>query len=161
MPGSWDPWEFPNLKETDYRTTSDPSGDYNCIAWAVHDNSKKWDPDYMNQNYWPPGVPRIVEMEAVRAAFQTKGFEDCDDDSFEDGIEEIALYATSNGKPTHAARQLENGMWTSKLGDYEDIEHQTLDCLNGEKKNWSGTIQCYGKPVGYMKRVRPAKQSTA
>jgi hypothetical protein len=99
-------------------------------------------------------------MGAVRATFQTKGFEDCDDDSLEDGIEKIALYATSNGKPTHAARQLENGKWTSKLGDHEDIVHETLDCLNGER-NWFGQIQCYGKPVRYMKRVRPAKQSTS
>lgn len=158
MPGSWEPWEFPNLKETDYQKTSEPSEDYNCIAWALQDNSKRWDPDEMNQWYWPPGVPRAVEMEALRAAFRTEGFEDCDDGSLEDGIEKIALYATSNEKPTHAARQLENGKWTSKLGDYEDIEHETLDCLNGER-NWFGRIQCYGKAVGYMKRVRPAKQS--
>ena len=160
MPGSWQPWEFPNLKESDYQKTSDESEDYNCLAWAVHDNSKKWDPDELEQNYWPPGVPREVEIEAFRAAFQTKGFEDCDDGSLEDGIEKLAIYATSNGKPTHAARQLENGKWTSKLGDCEDIEHETLDCLNGER-NWFGKIQCYGKPVGYMKRVRSAKESTS
>jgi hypothetical protein len=159
MPGSWQPWEFPNLKESDYQKTSDDTEDYNCLAWAVNDDSKKWDPDELEQNYWPPGVPREVEIEAFRAAFRTKGFEDCDNALLEDGIEKLAIYATSNGKPTHAARQLENGKWTSKLGNCEDIEHETLDCLNGERTNWQGKIQCYGKPIGYMKRVRPSKQS--
>jgi hypothetical protein len=62
MPGSWQPWEFPNLKESDYQKTSDDTEDYNCLAWAVNDDSKKWDPDELEQNYWPPGVPREVEI---------------------------------------------------------------------------------------------------
>ncbi len=32
----------------------------------------------------------------------------------------------------HVARQLKEGMWTSKLGPDEDIEHNTLDALEGE-----------------------------
>ena len=39
--------------------------------------------------------------------------------------------ATSDGEPTHAARQLPNGKWTSKLGRWEDIEHD-LEGLTGE-----------------------------
>ena len=30
----------------------------------------------------------------------------------EPGFEKIALYADNSGKPTHAARQLDNGRWT-------------------------------------------------
>ncbi len=35
----------------------------------------------------------------------------------------IALYA-HRGKPTHAARQLPDGWWASKLGKDIDIEHE-------------------------------------
>lgn len=44
----------------------------------------------------------------------------------------ITVRAHYNGTPTHAARQLENGKWTSKLGQLEDIEHE-LDGLVGDK----------------------------
>jgi hypothetical protein len=37
----------------------------------------------------------------------------------------------TDGEPTHAARQLPNGKWTSKLGRWQDIEHE-LDGLVGE-----------------------------
>ena len=32
---------------------------------------------------------------------------------------------------THIARQLPNGRWTSKFGNWEDIEHTTLAALDG------------------------------
>ena len=51
-------------------------------------------------------------------------------------LKKIAIFGMkeSDGSvsPTHAARQLESGEWTSKLGkDFEDIPHTTLDALNG------------------------------
>ncbi len=36
-------------------------------------------------------------------------------------------------------RSIESGMWTSKLGKSEDIEHKTLEGLEGEEY---GTIEC-------------------
>jgi hypothetical protein len=33
--------------------------------------------------------------------------------------------------PTHAALQLESGDWTSKLGDFEDISHSTIEAVSG------------------------------
>jgi hypothetical protein len=47
------------------------------------------------------------------------------------GLEKVALYADANGCPTHVARQLPNGRWTSKLGELEDIEHD-LPALEGD-----------------------------
>lgn len=43
-------------------------------------------------------------------------------------------------KPTHVARQLDDGKWTSKLGSNEDIIHHTLDGLEGEKYGQVTTI---------------------
>lgn len=59
------------------------------------------------------------------------GYEVCDNTELEVGFEKIAIYGDSDGEATHAARQLPNGKWTSKLGRWEDIEHE-LEGLTGE-----------------------------
>jgi hypothetical protein len=76
-------------------------------------------------------------------AYRSVGYEECDTPALEAGFEKIVLYADSDDTPTHAARQLTDGRWTSKLGDFEDIEHLNLECLNGE---------LYGEPVTYLRR---------
>ncbi len=52
------------------------------------------------------------------------------------------MFADALGLPTHAARQLASGRWTSKLGKAEDIEHDLHD-LEGD---------LYGIVVLLMKR---------
>jgi hypothetical protein len=81
-------------------------------------------------------------MEAYLAAFRSRGFEVCNDGSLEAGTEKIVIYELQ-GKPKHAARQLANGNWTSKMGDFEDVEHLELSCLGGP---------FYGEPSVYMAR---------
>jgi hypothetical protein len=41
------------------------------------------------------------------------------------------LFVDARGVPTHAARLLPSGLWTSKLGEWEDIEHDLL-ALEGD-----------------------------
>ena len=77
-------------------------------------------------------------------AFQILGYEPCDDGTLEDGYQKVVLYADRSGIPTHAARQLENGRWTSKLGRLEDIEHDTVEDVSGP---------VYGQPVQFMRRA--------
>lgn len=80
-------------------------------------------------------------------AFGTLGYEECEDGSFEAGYEKVALYAREKPDgslwPTHAARQLPNQRWTSKLGKLEDIIHDKPEVLSGP---------LYGEPVNYMRR---------
>jgi hypothetical protein len=57
--------------------------------------------------------------------------------------EKVALYG-STFLYTHAARQLLNGKWTSKLGRSVDIEHDTPDDLAGG---------VYGEVQQYMRRA--------
>jgi hypothetical protein len=52
--------------------------------------------------------------------------------------------------PTHMARQLPDGTWTSKCGGNEDIRHLTLDALESYGPWW--IHEEYGCPVVYMKR---------
>ncbi len=47
------------------------------------------------------------------------------------GFEKVALFVDAAGMPTHAARQVNSGAWTSKLGNSEDIEHE-LRALEGD-----------------------------
>ena len=73
-----------------------------------------------------------------------KGYELCDNAEYEEGFQKIALYVKEGTTEcTHAARQLTTGLWTSKLGQIEDIQHGTPYTIEGK---------CYGKVYCIMKR---------
>jgi hypothetical protein len=63
-------------------------------------------------------------------AFEALGYEVCDDRRLEPGYEKIAIYGLA-GSPEHAAKQLLDGSWSSKLGYLNDIVHATLEALEG------------------------------
>jgi hypothetical protein len=118
---------FPGLAGNIYQETSPPNGDYNCIAWAAEDTQRWWWPsENEDMEYWPPGVVREQTQSAFIAAFATLGYVVCDSEDLEVGFEKIALFANTEG-PTHAARQLSTGRWSSKLGTMVDIEHALHD----------------------------------
>jgi len=134
---------FPALANSGYTVTSSKSKAYNCIAWALNDPNKWWWPvPEAIDVYWPPGAPRLVTLSAFQAAFASLGYRPCGEEDFEPGFEKVALFAGIGGNPLHAARQLANGRWTSKLGELEDIEH-ALHQLEGA---------LYGKVALLMKR---------
>jgi hypothetical protein len=124
---------FPGLLTTSFQVTSPAVRDYNCIRWAAGDAKRWWWPDVDQENdavFWPPDIPVEETLSAFLAAFATLGYGPCSGEEVEPGFEKLALFA-NNGEPTHAARQLPNGRWTSKLGFLEDIEHE-LHALTGE-----------------------------
>lgn len=122
---------FPGLDPATDLETSAPSPAYNCVAWAAGEDSRFWWPRPMALGYyWPEGVARETTLQAFQAAFATLGYEPCSLDALEDGYEKISLFTGATGIPTHVARQLQNGRWTSKLGSEEDIEHE-LRALEG------------------------------
>ncbi|KYC37161.1 hypothetical protein WA1_46890 [Scytonema hofmannii PCC 7110] len=51
--------------------------------------------------------------------YQTFGYTRCNSFELESGFQKIAIYTKPSGEldgvPTHVARQLPNGRWTSKL----------------------------------------------
>jgi hypothetical protein len=122
--------DWPGLAQTQYRVTSKHTGDYNCLAWAIEETDRWWSPLPEDDYYWPEGVPREVSVNAFAKAYETLGFEMCEDGNLEDGFVKLAIYVTLDGRPQHVARQLPSGLWTSKLGRLEDIEHE-LEGLNG------------------------------
>lgn len=137
--------EFPRLTRRNHRITSSCDPDYNCIAWAANCNADWWWPRTgpSARSYWPPGARHEVSLRAFVQAFQLLGYVKCVDGSLEPGYQKVAIFIANN-KPTHAARQLPSGKWTSKLGRLEDIEHTSVEDVNGP---------LYGVPAQFMKKL--------
>ena len=133
---------FPGLASSEYAETSLATRRYNCIAWAAGDEHRWWWPEPFPHAYWPEGTPRVATLESFIAAYATLGFERSADGGYQPGIEKVALFADDRGVPTHAARQLSDGRWTSKLGRSEDIRHE-LKALEGD---------VYGKVACFLER---------
>jgi hypothetical protein len=91
--------------------------------------------------------PDDEELEGYTRAFETRGYRICDNEEYEEGFEKIAVYVDHLRMPSHTARQKAPGVWTSKLGDLEDIEHYSLDAL-------AGPDPAYGTVERFMKRRR-------
>jgi hypothetical protein len=140
---------FPGLAGTAYHVTSPRNNDYNCIAWAAGVTDKWWWPgSNPARSYWPAVVARERTQTVFIAAFALLGYALCAHAEVEASHEKIALFADTAGLPTHAARQLPSGRWTSKLGTAEDIEHELRD-LEGA---------LYGAVVVIMRRPVPKAQ---
>jgi hypothetical protein len=129
-----DRW-FPDLAAAGYEPQSVQTADYNCIAWAAGEDHRRWDP--APGYYWPAGVERDDRIETLVRVFELLGYKrlehhDALAKSLEIGVRKVAIYADVHADSwTHAARQLPNGKWTSKLGDFEDVEHDTPEGLVG------------------------------
>ncbi len=129
---------FPNVQPVDDDNWSDPSNDYNCIAWAAENTLEWWWPvggSPFKPSHWPAGIPNVVSIPAFVQAFRTLGYVECDNRDYEMGFKKVAIYATLDQprKPKHMARQLPGGAWTSKLGPGPDIIHATLECIEGHQ----------------------------
>lgn len=129
---------FPELKADGYEITSQRNSRYNCIAWAAGDQTRWWQPvpspvrgQLLGGYYWPEGIEHSFTLRSYVHAFRRQGFRVCDEADLEDGWEKVAIYVDSAGVPSHAARQTKDGIWASKCGILEDIEHSSLVALEG------------------------------
>ena len=132
---------FPRLTDSNYHITSPVTEGYNCIAWAAEDDQRWWWPT-RDDGYWPPNAPRSETVESFVLAFKTLGYEVCDNGEMEEQCNKIALYVDDGGSPTHMARQLQNGFWTSKLGNFHDITHKDPYVV---AEGVYGTVKCFLK----------------
>lgn len=84
--------DFPRLNSQNHRVTSPSDKAYNCIAWAAHNTNRWW----QRGEYWPESVSRDeVGVSAPIKAFQSLGFEACEDRTLEVGFEKVALYGSA------------------------------------------------------------------
>jgi hypothetical protein len=137
---------FPGLRGKDWQITSPAATRYNCVAWAAEDTARWWWPGDPQKGYhWPEEAERVETLAAFVAAYATLGYEPCAAVDLEPGSQKVAIFADPSGTPTHVARQLTGGRWTSKLGNLEDIEHDLHD-VSGE---------VYGSVAQLLRRLLP------
>lgn len=143
--------EFPLLKQDkDFKVTSKSTPNYNCIAWACNYNERWIQPPYLGRPnldcvlWWPPEVPEGLQIDCLIQLFELHGYCMCNSFEHEDGFRKVALFIDEQSKEwTHAARELSNGCWTSKLGEYHDIQHGSPYTIENES---------YGKVFCIMKK---------
>jgi hypothetical protein len=135
--------QFPNTTTDPFIVTSPQTTSYNCIAWAFGDNTKWYWPDPEEMYFWPNNVSRTVDVNSFIELYKLIGYEICEEHILEKSYEKIAIFLDSHGFPTHAARQLSNGFWTSKLGCEFDIQHTIQSMSNS----------VYGNARVYMSRL--------
>ena len=131
---------FPRLAADGYRITSDPSEEQNLSVTRRIDRANGGTQRKMM-------FGRMVCRETILSVrlllfFSTLGYALCDSGTHEAGYEKVAIYSDGD-EYTHAARQLADGSWTSKLGPDDDIEHPRPESLAGGK---------YGSVVRMLKR---------
>lgn len=133
---------FPNLNASNHRVTSPPTPAYNCFGWAIGGTEILIGPQagYV----WPSEAPLNFKLESFEVALAKFGFERCDDGSLEAESSKVVLFG-STAYVEHAARQLPDGRWTSKLGREEDIEHDSPDAVAGGV--YGPVLAFYRKPA--------------
>lgn len=133
---------FPKLTETTFEITSDETPYYNCIAFAAGDFNQWWWPI---KGFWPI-EKREETIACFISAFESLDYRVCQDSTFVDGFEKVAIFADTQNKPTHMARfEVKLGKWKSKCGPAQDIAHALHD-LEGPD---------YGTVHTYMERNIP------
>lgn len=130
---------LPNLRPSEnFEFSSLQDEDYNCVAWASGRD------DGWTQFYDASGRA-IRTPERYVQHFLEMGYDEVSPNGdFENGINKIAIYINTNRNHfKHVARQLPNGKWASKLGDWEDIEHSSAEDLLG----------FYGDKIIYLQKI--------
>lgn len=131
---------FPNIKNNNFIITSENDDYYNCISWAYGMSEISLCPN-RDRYYWPDNISNTEHINSFIELYKVIKYESCSDGILEDGYEKICIYEKDN-IPTHASKQLQDGMWTSKMGIYNDVKHSVF-ALNGG---------LYGDITIYMKR---------
>ena len=161
---------FPNLANENFEIVGPPSARYNCLAYAAGDTSQPWSDE--PGDYWPPAVPRDPTIQGLAKLFRWLGFKKCGSPRLERGYQKVALYG-KRGEWQHAALQMPNGRWRSKLGYLALIEHDTPNGVAGlapidrsaerygpgvygvDRRSRYKDEASYGRPQVYMRRRIP------
>jgi hypothetical protein len=140
--------DFPLLNDGNHKETSPIDFNYNCLAFALGDLKKWWEPPGQFGFYWPAGFPNDVSIPTVSSLIKLHGYtvevplnETPDTDA-------IAIYAEGSDW-SHFAKY-SGGVWMSKLGDGKDISHDRLEDLEGY----------YGKLVAILARPRITQEQS-
>jgi hypothetical protein len=109
------------------------------MAFVNGDERHRWEfGRYGGRFYWPDGLGDSVDDWAEIFIRQGYAVTDVTDRDAEPGYEKMAIYVDRKGA-SHVAMS-DGTSWKSKLGSYQDIEHATLDLLEGFEKCEYGSV---------------------
>ena len=97
----------------------------------------------LKRNAAPPWATLTNRIESLKEAFTGLGYEQCHDRGATAGYQKVALYE-AQGRMQHAAIQMPNGRWRSKMGRGPVIEHRNPNSLSGGR---------YGQATIIMRRA--------
>ncbi len=145
---------FPNIPTKDIKIDGDEDSSYNCIGWAFGDNSRWWWPG--GGVYWPNSDSPTIHAFDSLLKDTAHGIE-TSDQKHEDGFVKLALFSRdpeprSESYPTHLARQLEDGEWSSKTGFSYLIRHgHDVRAMNGG--DYGNLVKIYKVPEAEWKKL--------
>jgi len=132
--------KWPKLIPGTYTHASQATPRYNCFAFAVGDDRHWWEPEMHGGRFrWAEGVGDGIDSWAQ--VFVLNGYEPTNNLDHEDGYEKVAIYVELETlRPSHVA--ISDGVtWKSKLGKLQDIEHATLNQLEGDYEWEYGIVE--------------------
>jgi hypothetical protein len=135
---------FPHLGR-DFEVLRPGTKTYNCIAWSLG-VTDRW--------LWPVPSGQPVHVRDFDNLFARHGYRRLSSLNFErvEGQDKLILYTRRKDdgtfEPTHTARQLSDGSWSSKLGKLPLIRHLHPGDVSGDT---------YGEPTVVYVRGRPAR----
>jgi hypothetical protein len=125
--------KLPKLRSQPYKhDASDATGRYNCVSFAIEKTRKWLEAGLHGGRYdWPPDIPDTID--GWTEMFVREGYELTTNRDVESGFQKVAIYIDLDDmRPGHVAK-LDGTKWKSKLGRYQDIEHSSLDVLEGDE----------------------------
>lgn len=139
---------FPKLVPGTYRRISKATARYNCVAFVNDDDRHWWEPGLPGgRYYWPPNLQQQGTVECWVELFTKQGYELVENRDIEPGFQKVAIFvSTEDMSPSHVARS-DGGLWKSKLGKGQDIEHISLEVLEGDQHDEYGIVDrvCEGR----------------
>lgn len=133
---------FPKLSADNHAIRSQANARYNCVAFAIGDERHWWQPGLIGGRYrWPQHVPQTDTVTAWAELFLSEGYEPTNSREVEGEFEKIAIFVDLRDMlPSHVAKS-DGKTWKSKLGKGQDIEHSSLDILEGDQCNEYGIVE--------------------
>ena len=152
--------KFPKLHSGNYKHTSEATARYNCMAFA-NDNVRTWWEAALfgGAYYWPPKIPDTLDGWAK--VFISQGYELTNNTEIESGFEKVAIYVSlSDMLPGHVAKS-DGRVWKSKLGRLQDIEHASLEILEGDRHWEYGIVErILRRPLKSLSKASSKRNAT-
>ncbi len=141
---------YPKLVADGGKKKSEADHQYNCLSWSAKRTKKyRFEPKPIEKwDRWPKDLRDDYSLESFIMLFENLGYHRCSltDTGFELFYKKVVIYAQfgiygdQRWEFTHVADEIHAGVWTSKLGPDEDIQHNTPQSLEGNCGDEYGKI---------------------